>query len=88
MFRDRLTGDVGTGRQLCNRLRASGAKPAYERESGLVPEEVYEKYPGGPKNSMYYKAEHPRHKVRITRPFYMGVHEVTVGDFKLRPFQA
>ena len=48
----------------------------------LSPEEVYKKYPGGPKNSSYYKAEHPRHKVRITRPFYMGVHEVTVGDFK------
>jgi len=48
----------------------------------LSTEEVYKKYPGGPKNSSYYKAEHPRHKVRITRRFYMGVHEVTVGDFK------
>jgi formylglycine-generating enzyme required for sulfatase activity len=27
-------------------------------------------------------AERPRHKVRITRPFYMSAHEVTVGQFR------
>jgi formylglycine-generating enzyme required for sulfatase activity len=26
--------------------------------------------------------ERPRHKVRITRPFYLGTHEVTVGRFR------
>lgn len=26
--------------------------------------------------------EHPRHKVRLMRPFYMGVHEVTRGQFR------
>jgi len=26
--------------------------------------------------------EHPRHSVRITRPFYMGTHEVTVKQFR------
>jgi sulfatase modifying factor 1 len=26
--------------------------------------------------------ERPRHKVRITKPFYLGVHEVTVGQFR------
>jgi formylglycine-generating enzyme required for sulfatase activity len=26
--------------------------------------------------------ERPRHKVRITQPFYMGQHEVTLGQFK------
>ena len=26
--------------------------------------------------------EHPQHKVRITKPFYFGVHEVTVGQFR------
>jgi formylglycine-generating enzyme required for sulfatase activity len=24
----------------------------------------------------------PRHRVRITKPFYMGIHEVTVGQFR------
>ncbi len=27
--------------------------------------------------------EHPQHKVRITRPFYLGVTEVTHGQFRL-----
>ncbi len=31
-----------------------------------------------PKN---YKDEHPRHDVRITRPFYMAVYPVTLGQF-------
>jgi len=26
--------------------------------------------------------EHPQHKVRITKPFYLGVYEVTVGQFR------
>ncbi len=29
-----------------------------------------------------FKDEHPSHRVRITRPFSMGVHEVTVGQFR------
>jgi len=28
------------------------------------------------------QAEGPRHEVRISRPFHMGVHEVTVGQFR------
>jgi len=48
--------------------------------SKLSPEEVDEKYPGS--EASYYKDEHPRHRVCITRPIYVGVYEVTVGDFK------
>jgi formylglycine-generating enzyme len=29
-----------------------------------------------------YKGEHPQHRVRITRPFYLGAHHVTVGQFR------
>ena len=29
-----------------------------------------------------FKDEHPQHRVRITQPFYLGVHEVTVGQFR------
>ncbi len=28
------------------------------------------------------ESELPRHRVRITRPFYLGMHEVTVGQFR------
>src|SRR5438045_9264925 len=28
------------------------------------------------------RAETPRHRLRLTQPFYLGVHEVTVGQFR------
>jgi formylglycine-generating enzyme required for sulfatase activity len=38
---------------------------------------------GSPDTDLGAKAiEKPRHRVRITRPFYLGVHEVTVGQFR------
>ena len=30
----------------------------------------------------YFDVEQPRHRVKISRPFYLGIHEVTVGQFK------
>lgn len=30
----------------------------------------------------HYTDEMPKHRVRISKPFYMGVHEVTVGQFR------
>ena len=30
----------------------------------------------------FFKDEYPRHRVRITRPFYLGKYEVTVGQFR------
>jgi len=35
---------------------------------------------GGP--AEWFDHEQPRHLVRITKPFYMGIHEVTVGQFR------
>ncbi len=30
----------------------------------------------------WYQAEHPPHKVRLVRPYYLGTHEVRVADFE------
>ena len=48
--------------------------------SSMSPEEVVAKY-GGTKEE--FKREHPQHKVRITRPFYLGKYEVTVGQYRV-----
>ena len=38
---------------------------------------------GSPRNGKHRgRDEGPRHTVRITRPFYLGVHEVTQGNWK------
>jgi formylglycine-generating enzyme required for sulfatase activity len=47
--------------------------------SKLTPMEIHNRYPGGdPENY----AEETSHSVVISRPFYIGVHEVTVGQFR------
>lgn len=45
----------------------------------LTPEEIHAKYPGG-KLEWYQDA--PRHKVTLTKPFYMAKYETTVAEFK------
>ncbi len=40
---------------------------------------AFEAY-GKPKAD-FFRDEHPWHRVRITKPFYLGVYEVTVGQF-------
>jgi len=33
-------------------------------------------------NADFFKDEHPQHRVRITKPFYLGTHHVTRGQFR------
>jgi len=42
--------------------------------------EIDRLFPGG--QVEWYEHEHPHHPVRITRPYYLGTHEVSVADFE------
>ena len=47
--------------------------------SGLSAEAIAAKFDT---KALYYEDEHPQHRVQITKPFYLGQHEVTVGQFR------
>ncbi len=47
--------------------------------SRLSPEELKERYGG---NAEYFTREHPRHRVSITQPFYMGETQVTQEQYE------
>ena len=63
--------------------------PPGEFMMGSTEEEIEEAIASGKKYgwmddniSAMLQAESPQHRVRITKPFYMAVHEATVGQFK------
>jgi formylglycine-generating enzyme len=45
-------------------------------------EELVEAFAAYKRKAEFFKDEYPRHRVRITKPFYFGKHEVTVGQFR------
>ena len=47
--------------------------------SKVSPKEVHQRYPGGKEE--HYEGETP-HQVVLSHAFYMGIHEVTVGQFR------
>ena len=47
--------------------------------SSISPEDVASRFDSEAEN---YTDEHPRHRVMISQPFYMGTTEVTVGQFR------
>ena len=45
-------------------------------------EDVVKTFPEYRRKPEEFKDEYPRHRVRITKPFFLGAHEVTVGQFR------
>lgn len=46
----------------------------FQMGSSVSAAEIDRRFPGG--EVEWYEAEHPQHLVRLTRPFYLGTHEV------------
>jgi formylglycine-generating enzyme required for sulfatase activity/serine/threonine protein kinase len=70
-----LTLDLGGGVKM-RLMRIS--EGSFMMGSKLSAEEVAAKYGG---EATQYKDERPRHSVALSKPFYMGIHEVTRGQF-------
>lgn len=49
--------------------------------SGESPEELARAFAASDTKPEYFANEQPAHRVRIAKPFYLGVHEVTLGQF-------
>jgi len=45
-------------------------------------EKILKAYPDGDRYRRFFDAEMPQHKVRITKPFYVGVYEVTQAEYE------
>ena len=50
--------------------------------SGEPADEMVKTFAAYNRPADYFKDEYPSHRVRITKAFYMGKYEVTVGDFR------
>jgi len=51
---------------------------------GVEPaEQLVKAYPAYNRKPGFFRDEYPRHRVRITKPFYLGAYEVTVGQFAI-----
>jgi len=72
----KLTLDLGKGAKMKLVLLPAGK---FMMGSKFSPDETVKRFGG---KAVRYQHEHPRHEVTISRPFYMGVHEVTQAQWR------
>lgn len=82
--RDRQTPFPFVNGRVDLQLKQSQPKVLTSRATGmeLVRIEPGEFFMGSPEGETDRDADETRHRVRITKPFYLGKHEVTIGQFR------
>ncbi len=63
-------------------LVPSGEFMMGSKESAEETDAFFNKNYGLPLEADVRKGEHPQHRVRITRPFYLGIYHVTLGQYR------
>jgi formylglycine-generating enzyme len=78
----KLSVDLGGGVKMEMTLIPAGEFKMGSGESAEDTAAFSNKTYGGVMTADYFKGEHPQHRVRITKPFYLGTYHVTRGQFR------
>jgi formylglycine-generating enzyme len=77
-----IVADLGGGVKLKLTLIPSGEFAMGSSESASETAAFFNKTYGTDLTAFLFKEEHPQHRVRITKPFYLGTYHVTKGQFR------